>query len=117
MNTEAVSNWLENIRTNDELRYQFVQAVRDVILQSGNDITEEIKYGGILFSKDGAFCGLFSYTAHISLEFGNGAELPDTYRVLEGKGKGRRHIKLAGISDVESKHVKYYVGLAYASSN
>ncbi len=71
-----------------------------------------MKYGGILFSNGEAFCGVYSYAAHISLEFGKGAEFPDAHKVLEGKGKGRRHIKITSIEDVKAKHVKHYIGVA-----
>lgn len=113
MPTDAVENWLATIRKQDALRYELVLAVRQLILKTAKNVTEEFKYGGILFSDGDAFCGVFSYTAHISLEFGNGAELPDEYKALEGKGKGRRHIKIASIADVKAKHVKHYIDLAH----
>lgn len=113
MPVDAVEKWLANVREQDALRYQLVMAVRDVVLTTAKGITEEIKYGGILFSEGEAFCGLFSYTAHVSLEFSKGAELPDVHKVLEGKGKGRRHIKVASSDDVKAKHLKHYVSLAH----
>lgn len=116
MTADAVAKWLETIRKNDELRFRLVQDVREIILKSDKGITEEIKYGGILFFKGEGFCGIFSYTAHISLEFSKGAELPDAYKILEGKGKGRRHIKIAEAADVKGKHVKHYIELAYKAS-
>ncbi|MDR2154724.1 MAG: DUF1801 domain-containing protein [Burkholderiaceae bacterium] len=63
-------------------------------------ITEEVKYGGLLFSAAHPFCGVFAYARHVSLEFGNGASLPDKYKALEGAGKLRRHIKLTSPRDI-----------------
>lgn len=83
-----------------------------MILGLGSDIGEEVKYGGILFSQGRPFCGIFSYTNHISIEFGDGAALPDKFKVLEGAGKQRRHIKLIGHEDVSGKHLQHYLGLA-----
>ena len=77
-----------------------------------NSISEEIKYGGILFAADKPFCGIFSYSKHVSLEFGGGASLPDRHNVLEGEGKLRRHIKLLSQEDVVVKHVREYLTLA-----
>lgn len=116
MTTRSVSNWLAELRRNDELRYHLVDEVRQLALQAGPAITEQLKYGGILFAGTRGFCGLFSYTNHVTLEFGEGASLSDPHSQLEGKGKGRRHIKLTAIGDIEAKHVRDYIALAYAAS-
>ena len=114
--TRSISDWLGTIRNNDEFRYQLVEEIRQAALQVGPSISEEIKYGGIVFSGTRGFCGLFSYANHVTVEFGGGASLPDPHRQLEGKGKGRRHIKLTAIGDVEAKHLREYLALAYAAS-
>jgi hypothetical protein len=116
MTIRSVSDWLAELRRNDELRYHLVDEVRQLALRAGPTITEQVKYGGILFADSRGFCGLFSYTNHVTLEFGEGASLPDPHRQLEGKGKGRRHIKLTAIADIEAKHVQDYIALAYAAS-
>jgi len=116
MSSQSVSDWLDALRRNDELRYHLVEAVRQLALAAGPTITEQVKYGGVLFAGSCGFCGLFSYTNHVTLEFGDGASLPDPHGQLEGKGKGRRHIKLAVIGDIETKHVREYIALAYAAS-
>lgn len=61
------------------------------------------------------FSGVFSYTRHVSLEFPEGASLPDPHQVLEGGGKHRRHIKLRATKDIAEKQVREYVGAAYAA--
>jgi hypothetical protein len=116
MTTQSVKDWLAALRRNDELRYHLVAAVRQLALQAGPAVTEQVKYGGILFAGSGGFCGLFSYTNHITVEFGSGASLPDPHSVLEGKGKGRRHIKLMAAGDIEAKHLRDYIALAYAAA-
>ena len=75
-------------------------------------VAERVMYGGILFSAPEQFCGVFAYSAHITMEFGRGAELEDTHGMLEGKGKFRRHIKLQTLADIESKHLKDYIAQA-----
>jgi hypothetical protein len=116
MTTQSVSDWLAALRRNDELRYHLVEAVRQLALGAGPAVSEQVKYGGILFAGSRGFCGLFSYTNHVTVEFGNGASLPDPHGKLEGKGKGRRHIKLTGIADIEARHLREYIALAYAAS-
>ncbi|MBU1426658.1 MAG: DUF1801 domain-containing protein [Gammaproteobacteria bacterium] len=111
MSIDRVTKLLEDIRLLSEDRFKLVQSLRKLILGL-EGISEEVKYGGILFAEGKPFCGIFSYANHVSLEFGAGAALPDKHKVLEGEGKLRRHIKLTAIRDIESKHVREYLVLA-----
>jgi hypothetical protein len=52
----------------------------------------------------------------VTLEFSDGAALPDPQGVLAGGGKHRRHIKILAMQDVEAKHVEKYVALAYKAT-
>ncbi len=52
------------------------------------DVSEEVKYGGLLFSAGKPFCGVFAYA------------------------KLRRYIKLSTIDEVDQKHVLHYMTLA-----
>jgi len=117
MSSEPVEHFLEDLRRVDEERFQLVARLRNLILSVDPKITDEIKYGGILFSAGPPFCGIFSYAKHVSLEFGRGAELPDKHKVLEGEGKLRRHIKLEVGQDLFRKNVREYVLLAHAAAS
>ena len=112
MSDNRIQQWLADLQLKDPTQAQLVETVRTQILALGEDIGEEMKYGGILFGAEQHFCGLFAYSQHISLEFGEGAALPDTHKVLEGKGKFRRHIKLISSDDITRKHVLHYLQLA-----
>lgn len=116
MSTDRISRLLEDIRFLDQVRFELVQSLREIILDLAPSISEEVKYGGILFSAKEAFCGVFSYAKHVSLEFGAGSSLPDKYKVLEGEGKLRRHIKLSSTQDISGKHVREYLTLALKAS-
>ena len=111
-----ISKLLEDIRAFDHQRFELVQALREIILGLDPSISEEVKYGGLLFSVHKPFCGIFSYARHASLEFGAGASLPDQFNVLEGEGKFRRHIKLLSLQDIAQKHVREYLALAFKAS-
>ena len=112
MANDRISKLLEDIRLLDPERFEFVQALRKIILGLDPSVSEEVKYGGFLFSAEKPFCGIFSYAKHVSLEFGEGASLPDKFKMLEGEGKFRRHIKLTSASDIAGKHVREYLVLA-----
>jgi hypothetical protein len=116
MTAERISKLLEDIRLLDSERFELVQALRKLVLGVAPSISEEVKYGGILFSAEKPFCGIFSYAKHVSLEFGEGASLPDKFKVLEGEGKLRRHIKLTSVPDITEKHVGEYLLLALKAS-
>ncbi|WP_246464442.1 DUF1801 domain-containing protein [Undibacterium seohonense] len=115
-----VELYLQDLSLTNAATHALVQALRKQILglsqSSDESVQEEIKYGGILFAVEQAFCGVFAYANHVSLEFGEGASLPDRFGVLEGKGKFRRHIKLETIAEIESKHLMHYVKMAYQRS-
>ena len=112
MSTERLTRLLDDIRLVDPNKYELVQSLRRMILALAPGVTEEVKYGGILFSVEQPFCGVFSYAKHVSLEFGEGASLPDKHNVLEGAGRLRRHIKLGAYQDIADKQVADYLNLA-----
>jgi hypothetical protein len=115
MTTPRVANLLEDIRRLSEERFALVNALRQLVLNLVPGVSEEVKYGGLLFSAGKPFCGVFAYAKHVSLEFGDGASLPDEHNVLEGDGKLRRHIKLSTIDDVDQKHVAHYLALVLSA--
>ncbi|HDI3308709.1 TPA: DUF1801 domain-containing protein [Vibrio cholerae] len=90
-----------------------VESLRAIVLCISKTVSEEIKYGGILFSDPEPFCGVFSYKQHITLELSNGAGLEDEFGVLEGKGKTRRHIKFLTAADIQKKHAREYIAQAH----
>lgn len=69
------------------------------------------KYGGTLFTlkpeeKEGQFCGVFVYSAHVQLSFSNGAKLKDDRKILSGNGKFRRHVNFITREEVDYPYLK-----------
>ena len=114
--TKSVQNLLEDIRLLGEVQFDLVQAVRSLVESQFPDVEEVVKYGGILFSSGVQFCGVFAYKKHVSVEFGAGAKIKDSIGLLEGTGKGRRHIKLRTVADIEAKQLPAYLKLAHAAA-
>jgi len=113
MNPSRIQALLSDIRLTSETHFQLVSQLRALIQKTVPSATDEVKYGGLLFSADGVpFCGVFAYSAHVSLEFGHGAAMPDPHQVLQGSGKLRRHIKLTSVEDIAARHVAHYLPLA-----
>ena len=82
------------------------QVISDCISNTLKEIVEQIapdvrfvpKYGGEVLAcdpdSDKKFVGgIYVYKDHVSLEFSQGALFDDPDGRLEGKGKGRRHLK------------------------
>lgn len=112
MTARSIPAFLDDIRLLGPMQLEVAEAVRALVRRTVPAVHEEIKYGGILFAADVPFCGVFAYREHVSLEFSHGAKIADTQGHLEGAGKGRRHIKLRSVADIEAKAVAHYLPLA-----
>ena len=69
------------------------------------------KYGGKIFTlkpeeKEGQFCGVFIYKAHVQISFSKGAHISDENKLLLGSGKLRRHINFRAIDDVSDNDLR-----------
>ena len=117
MATKSIQSLLEDIRLVSEKNHGIVEAVRSLINKSFKTASEEVKYGGILFTSGVQFAGVFSYKEHVSVEFGSGAKIKDPYGHLEGSGKGRRHLKLLSAEDIKNKKLAEYLPLALQAAS
>ena len=116
MTKKSVHALLEDIRLVSEQNYEIVEAVRALVKRTFEATSEEVKYGGILFTSGVQFGGVFSYKAHVTVEFGNGSKITDTFGFLEGAGKGRRHVKLMSVAQIKDKKLAQYLSLALHAS-
>jgi hypothetical protein len=116
MAIKSVDALVEDIRLMNEERHETVQAVRALVKRLFQPLTEEVKYGGILFTSGVQFGGVFAYKEHVSVEFGHGAAIHDTLGHLEGSGKFRRHIKLKCLADIEDRQLAHYLPLALSAA-
>ena len=116
MTKKSVQALLEDIRLVSEQNYEIVEAVRALVQKTLEKTSEEVKYGGILFTSGVQFGGVFAYKAHVTVEFGSGAKITDTFGFLEGTGKGRRHVKLMSVAQIKDKKLAQYLSLALHAS-
>lgn len=113
---KTVEDLLQDIRLLGEDQLQIVVAVRGLATRTVRNLSEEVKYGGIMLSDGIPFGGIFAYKDHVSVEFGQDARIHDPYGSLEGNGKGRRHIKLRTVDDLLAKKPEPYIPLAVAAA-
>lgn len=116
MKNVDVQRLLRDLQLTHPELHAIVDGVRATVRSVAPQAAERVMYGGLLFSAPEQFCGVFAYSAHVSVEFGKGAELEDPHRVLEGSGQFRRHIKLKTLGDIESKHLQHYIVQAHRSA-
>jgi hypothetical protein len=69
------------------------------------EITETVRWGNITYMLNGKdFSWIIFYKDHVDYGFFRGAELES--KLLEGTGKGLRHIKIPNEKDVQAKEIE-----------
>ncbi len=107
---EEVQKFLDEIQLIDAEKSDILIEIHEIIFSHFPKTDERIMYGGIVFFlNDEMFSGLFLNKKHITLEFSKGFLLEDPNRILEGKGKYRRHLKILTKEDILSKGVSFFV--------
>ncbi|HET9494130.1 MAG TPA: DUF1801 domain-containing protein [Chloroflexia bacterium] len=95
-----------------------VAAARELVLSAWPDAVERIigtdkmfRYGtGPRMSDEVIY--IAGFTSHANLGFVRGAVLPDPHGLLEGTGKGMRHVKLRSPEDVNRPGMRELVEAA-----
>src|SRR6266849_761752 len=69
--------------------HEYIFAMRSAIV---------LLYGATDRVIEDCICMINVYRKHVNLQFANGTELEDSYRVLQGTGKRMRHISVKSLS-------------------
>ncbi|WP_020407806.1 DUF1801 domain-containing protein [Hahella ganghwensis] len=109
-NPDLIHQFLEDIESVNADFHQVLLKLRRHFLSFGPDLEEGIKYGGLVFSRDGKLVGgIYVYKNHLSIEFSQGAEFDDPNGLLEGTGKFRRHLKFNSEKDIEANQSEFFI--------
>ena len=106
---ERVNTFLEETNILNGEQFNILQKLRGIVFKIYPKTKERMMYGGIMFSLEDDFGGIFVRKNHVSFEFGTGFKMKDSNKLLEGTGKFRRHLKIKSFSDIEDKTVDYFV--------
>ena len=106
---EQVQKFLEDILMFDSEKFEILQKLREIVFSNYPKTNERIMYGGIMFSLEDDFGGLFVRKNHVSFEFVSGACMKDPDKILEGTGRFRRHLKIRSVADIKDKKVNFFV--------
>lgn len=90
-----------------EAKRELAIMVRKIMLEADNSIQEDIKWGNLTFISNGNIGFVYTYKTvpYINLGFMRAVELTDPKNLLEGTGKGMRHIKIATPKDIDKKQI------------
>jgi hypothetical protein len=114
---ENVDRLLTDLEAVNPAVHALMQALRAEVKAALPQAVEQVKYGGLLFAPNVAaqpIGGLFAYQSHVTLEFSQGARLPDPQRQLLGAGKYRRHLRFELGSAVDPQLLTSFVAAAAA---
>ncbi|HEX3322053.1 MAG TPA: DUF1801 domain-containing protein [Terriglobales bacterium] len=101
--------WInEYVKTSGEFE-GVAKAVR-TLMQAVKGVEEYVNPWSIpSFDSNGPLCCFMVGKEHVTFAFMRGAALPDPEKLLEGTGKGVRHVKLRSVADVRRPGVKKLV--------
>lgn len=102
--------FIQELRETGPDKLEIVETLYYLFAKNSPEFEEKFIYGGIgMYLNDKLVGGIYVYREHVSLVFGEGYKLDDKYKVLEGGGKFRRHIKIKYLKDIQEKHCDYYI--------
>jgi hypothetical protein len=82
---------------------QIAGELRSLILSASPHMEEQIKWGKPWFGCGEFVCYIAGQSDYVNLGFANGAELDDPEQLLQGTGKGMRHIKVRTLKGIRRK--------------
>lgn len=80
-----------------------VEALRKFVGREAPQLVEQIKWGNLCWTGKGNVAWIIVYKEHVDFGFFGGARLKDPRGLLEGTGKGLRHIKVREAKDIRPK--------------
>jgi hypothetical protein len=99
--------WIDDYVKNVGKCEGVAKAVRSLVKKAVKGVEEYVNPWKIpSFDSNGPLCCFMVGKEHVTFAFMRGAALSDTEKLLEGTGKGVRHVKLRSVADVKRPAVK-----------
>ena len=107
---KLAGTWIEDYLKKAGKFEDVAKALRALIKKEVKGVEEYVNPWKIpSFDSYGPMCCFMIGKEHVTFAFMRGAALPDPEKLLEGKGKGVRHVKLRSIADVKRPGLKKLV--------
>lgn len=99
---ESVDNYILNLPEDIQ---NIATELRKIILDASPNLVEEYKWSMPNYSYNGLVCYLQASKKHVNLGFHRGTDLHemDTNQLLQGSGKGMRHIRVKKIEEIQTE--------------
>ena len=94
------------IRKLDPQRKEIAVELRALINKHAPAAEETIAWGQPWWKLNGWLCTVYTAGDHVNFGFYRGAELDNPDGLLEGTGKGMRHIKVYAVNDIKKAKFK-----------
>jgi hypothetical protein len=94
------------------VQQEIARVLREVIRKAAPGLVETIKWNNVCYTGDGNVCSIIAHAGHVNLQFFRGAELDDPEGLLEGTGKGMRHVKVRSVEEIGKKAIAALVRAA-----
>lgn len=102
-----IGAWFDTLR---EDQRETAQALRDAVLEAEPALETSVKWGNLVFSHAGSHAlAIVVHKDHANLQVFLGARLLERFPMLEGTGKGLRHLKLRYRQPVDAALVEALV--------
>ena len=86
-----------------------LEALRKLIHETVEDVSEEIKWGFPVFGSNKDFAYLRFAKKHVTLGFYNIDKIQDPENFLEGKGNTLKHIKIKCIDELRKEVIVFWL--------
>ncbi len=91
---------------------RLVEALRELVREAAPEAKESLKWGGPCYEHNGLLRSISPAKAYVRLQFFRGASLADPAGLLEGAGKGMRHVKVRSVDNIPSASLRELVRAA-----
>ena len=81
---------------------ELANTLRQLVLDAAPGVEEQVKWGQPCYLKNGMICYLAAGKGYIRFGFWRGVDLKDLNGLLEGTGKGMRHVKVRSLDDIRA---------------
>jgi len=99
-----IATWFDTLR---EDQRETAQALRDAVRAAEPGLELSVKWGNLIFSHTGTHAlAIMIHKDHANLQVFNGVQLLERFPMLEGTGKGLRHLKLRYRQPVDAELVQ-----------
>ena len=108
---DVVDKFIEQMPTEQQ---EIARILRKLICTTAKSLSETTKWGYPCYVGKAKVCSIIPYPDHVNLAFFQGAKLDDPHGLLEGTGKGMRHVKFRSTKDIRKKALTDLIRLAVA---